>query len=35
LTNWFDDQRGAKMVTLLIELLKANELPELAIGGAW
>eukprot|EP01046_Picozoa_sp_COSAG06_P006348 COSAG06_NODE_297_length_18026_cov_50.901545_9_plen_234_part_00 len=24
-----------KMATLLIELLKANELPELAIGGAW
>jgi hypothetical protein len=24
-----------KMMTLLIELLKSNELPELAIGGAW
>jgi hypothetical protein len=30
-----EDDVPTKMVTLLIELLKANELPELAIGGAW
>jgi hypothetical protein len=30
-----DDGVPTKMVTLLLELLKANELPELAIGGAW
>jgi hypothetical protein len=30
-----EDDVPTKMVTLLLELLKANELPELAIGGAW
>jgi hypothetical protein len=30
-----DDDLPTKMLTLLLELLKANELPELAIGGAW
>jgi hypothetical protein len=30
-----EDDVPTKMLTLLIELLKANELPELAIGGAW
>jgi hypothetical protein len=30
-----EDDVPAKMLTLLIELLKANELPELVIGGAW
>jgi hypothetical protein len=30
-----DDDVPTKMLTLLLELLKANELPELAIGGAW
>ena len=30
-----EDDVPTKMATLLLELLKANELPELAIGGAW
>jgi hypothetical protein len=30
-----EDDVPTKMLTLLLELLKANELPELAIGGAW
>jgi hypothetical protein len=30
-----EDDVPTKMVTLLLELLKVNELPELAIGGAW
>ena len=30
-----EDDVPAKMLTLLLELLKANELAELAIGGAW
>jgi hypothetical protein len=30
-----EDDVPTKMVTLLLELLKANELPELAVGGAW
>eukprot|EP01046_Picozoa_sp_COSAG06_P050418 COSAG06_NODE_7981_length_2312_cov_5.610120_2_plen_413_part_00 len=30
-----EDDVPTKMLTLLVELLKANELPELAIGGAW
>jgi hypothetical protein len=30
-----EDDVPTKMLTLLIELLKANELPELAIAGAW
>jgi hypothetical protein len=30
-----EDDAPTKMLTLLLELLKANELPELAIGGAW
>jgi hypothetical protein len=30
-----EDDVPTKMVTLLLELLKANELPELAISGAW
>eukprot|EP01048_Picozoa_sp_COSAG05_P021007 COSAG05_NODE_3736_length_1871_cov_2.442438_1_plen_389_part_00 len=30
-----EDDVPTKMLTLLMELLKANELPELAIGGAW
>jgi hypothetical protein len=30
-----EDDVPTKMVTLLLELLKSNELPELAIGGAW
>jgi hypothetical protein len=30
-----NDDVPTKMLTLLLELLKANELPELAIGGAW
>eukprot|EP01046_Picozoa_sp_COSAG06_P039594 COSAG06_NODE_4700_length_4026_cov_2.671505_5_plen_398_part_00 len=30
-----EDDVPTKMVTLLLELLKAKELPELAIGGAW
>jgi hypothetical protein len=30
-----EDDVPTKMVTLLVELLTANELPELAIGGAW
>jgi hypothetical protein len=30
-----DDDVPTKLLTLLLELLKANELPELAIGGAW
>jgi hypothetical protein len=30
-----EDDVPTKMLTLLMELLKTNELPELAIGGAW
>lgn len=30
-----EDDVPTKMVTLMVELLKANEFPELAIGGAW
>jgi hypothetical protein len=30
-----EDDVPTKMLKLLLELLKANELPELAIGGAW
>jgi hypothetical protein len=30
-----EDDVPMKMMTLLVELLKSNELPELAIGGAW
>ena len=30
-----EDEVPAQMLTLLLELLKSNELPELAIGGAW
>jgi hypothetical protein len=30
-----EDDVPGKMLTLLLKLLKANELPELAIGGAW
>ena len=30
-----EDAVPMKMMTLLLELLKSNELPELAIGGAW
>eukprot|EP01046_Picozoa_sp_COSAG06_P031869 COSAG06_NODE_3139_length_5799_cov_50.068772_5_plen_373_part_00 len=30
-----EDDVPTKTLTLLVELLKANELPELAIGGAW
>eukprot|EP01046_Picozoa_sp_COSAG06_P045549 COSAG06_NODE_6314_length_2991_cov_11.420561_2_plen_396_part_00 len=30
-----EDDVPTKMLKLLVELLKANELPELAIGGAW
>jgi hypothetical protein len=30
-----EDDVPMKMMTLLLELLKSNELPELAIGGAW
>jgi hypothetical protein len=30
-----EDDVPTKMLTLLLELLKVNELPELAIGGAW